>query len=277
MESKTKKKFQWRSFTTFYIVISFLIISISGIILYITPPGRVANWSDWKFIGLTKYQWQSVHTIFTFLFVVGASFHIYFNWKVLITYLRTKLHEGMKRKRELMLSSTLAGIILVFTIVDVPPFKTVMDFGEDIANSWVSPKEEPPIPHAELLTLADLTAKLQMELPAVINRLRERNIIPDSQTIQVRDLADKYDMTSKELYEIINPVKQKSIIGEGGGYGRKTVEQICQQYDIPVEYGVKRLKDNSINAEADHKLKELSEFYQKTPIALVKIITGEVE
>ncbi|MDI6804129.1 MAG: DUF4405 domain-containing protein [Bacteroidota bacterium] len=275
MESKTKKKFQWRSFTTFYIVISFLIISISGIILYITPPGRVANWSDWKFIGLTKYQWQSVHTIFTFLFVVGASFHIYFNWKVLITYLRTKLHEGMKRKRELMLSSTLAGLILVFTIVDIPPFKTVMDFGEEIANSWVSPKEEPPIPHAELLTLADLTAKLQMELPAVINRLQERNIIPDSQTIQVRDLADKYDMTAKELFGIISPQKPKPLIAEGMGFGRKTISQICEQYDVSIEDGMRRLKEKSIEASFDDNLRDLADKYRMTPIDIVKIIVPD--
>ena len=74
------------------------------------------------------------------------------------------------------------------------------------------------------------------------------------------------------------PVRQRvSIYAEGGGYGRKTVAQICRQYDISVDDGVKRLKDNSINAEADHNLKELAEFYQKTPIALVKIITCEVE
>ncbi|MBA4311661.1 MAG: hypothetical protein C0417_03420 [Chlorobiaceae bacterium] len=275
MKSNNKKKFQWRSFTTFYIVISFLIISLSGIILYITPPGRVANWSEWKFVGLTKYQWQSVHTIFTFLFVVGASFHIYFNWKVLITYLRTKLHEGMQRKRELMLSSTLAGLILVFTIVDVPPFKTVMDFGEEIANSWVSPKEEPPIPHAELLTLVDLTTKLQLQLSPVLERLHARGITPDSNTIQIRDLADKYDMTAKELFGIISPIKTKPVIADGMGFGRKTVSQICEQYDIPLEDGMRRLKEKSIEATLEDNLRDLADKYRMTPIDIVKIIVPD--
>ena len=37
------KKFSWRGWTTFVTTISFIVDLLSGIILYIAPPGRVAN------------------------------------------------------------------------------------------------------------------------------------------------------------------------------------------------------------------------------------------
>lgn len=271
---QSRKKFQWRSFTTFYVVISFVIIALSGITLYITPPGRVANWSNWKFIGLTKYQWQSVHTIFTFLFVLAASFHLYFNWKVLITYLRTRLHEGMQRKRELSYASAISGLVLALTLTDAQPFKSVMDLGEDIANSWVSPKEEPPIPHAELLTLADLAKKLQLPLPDILERLKAGGMAPDSVSQRMRDIAEKHNLTAKDLFAIISPQKTKPVLAEGMGFGRKTVAQICEQYEIAFGDGTKRLKERSIEAAPDDNLRDLADKYQTTPIEIAKIIVG---
>jgi hypothetical protein len=39
----------------------FLIVSFSGIILYMTPQGRVANWTNWTLLGLGKHDWSAVH------------------------------------------------------------------------------------------------------------------------------------------------------------------------------------------------------------------------
>ncbi len=163
----------------------------------------------------------------------------------------------------------------MFTIVDLPPFKTVMVFGEEIANSWVSPKEEPPIPHAELLTLVDLTTKLQLQLTPVLERLHARGITPDSNTIQIGDLAEKYDMTAKELFVIISPQKIKPVIAEGMGFGRKTISQICEQYDIPLEDGMRRLKEKSIEATLENNLRDLADKYRMTPIDVVKIVVPD--
>lgn len=150
-----------------------------------------------------------------------------------------------------------------------------MVFGEEIANSWVSPKEEPPIPHAELLTLVDLTTKLQLQLTPVLERLHARGITPDSNTIQIGDLAEKYDMTAKELFVIISPQKIKPVIAEGMGFGRKTISQICEQYDIPLEDGMRRLKEKSIEATLENNLRDLADKYRMTPIDVVKIVVPD--
>ena len=95
------RKFHWKVFVSFYVVFSFLALAVSGIVLYVAPPGRIANWSIWTLGALSKAQWQAVHTIVALLFIVAAGFHLYFNWKVLMAYLRSKLAEGLRMKWEL--------------------------------------------------------------------------------------------------------------------------------------------------------------------------------
>lgn len=278
MEQTTQRhQFRWRSFTTFYVVLSFIIITLSGIILFITPPGRVAYWSQWQFLWLTKQQWQAVHTIFTFLFVVAGSFHLFFNWKVLTTYLRSKLEAGMKNRNELVLASTALLLVLVLTLDGVPPFSTVMTLGEEARNSWVSPKDEPPIPHAELLTLAQFAEKVQIPLPQVEELLAKAGIAVDSSTIIVKALAEKYRTTPQQLYAKIQAGTPPSVvrIAEGGGYGRKTVAQVAEQLGIPVPEALIRLRQNAVSAEAASVIRNLASEHNLSPIDLVRFIGGE--
>ena len=55
MEEKSKCKFNKRGFTTLVITVSFLILVVSGIILYFTPTGRVVRLSGWTMFGLDKF------------------------------------------------------------------------------------------------------------------------------------------------------------------------------------------------------------------------------
>lgn len=275
-DRSNKKKFYWRAFVSFYVLISFLIIAISGIILYITPPGRVANWTDWRFIFLSKHEWQAIHTILSFLFVISAGFHIYFNWKVLITYLRTKLQEGIKMKRELSLAFMIILASISLTLFEVPPFSTVMDLGENISNSWGKNLSEPPIPHAELLTLKEYSEKTNIPYSDIISNLKNSGIEISNENTTIKAIADKYKLTPAQVAQkIMDNKKPKPVIAEGGGYGRKSVKEVCEQLDIPVEIGLERLKRNGIDAQIETNLKEIANEYNLVPIQIVKIINLE--
>ena len=39
--------FKWRGLATFLVALTVIVDAVSGIILYITPPGRFANWNGW--------------------------------------------------------------------------------------------------------------------------------------------------------------------------------------------------------------------------------------
>ena len=60
------------SLTTFLTTFSFVIVAVSGTMMFIVPPGRIASWTEWKFIGLTREEWVSIHVVLS-IFFAGVS------------------------------------------------------------------------------------------------------------------------------------------------------------------------------------------------------------
>jgi hypothetical protein len=271
----TNKTFSWKAFISFYIVLSFAVLGLSGIVLYVSPPGRVANWSVWTLVALTKAQWQAVHTIFSFVFLLAASFHIYFNWKVLVAYVKSKLHEGIRMKRELASASAVGVALLTVTIAGLPPFSTVMDVGDDIKNSWTVPTSEPPLPHAEELTVEKLAETVKMPLDKAKENLKARGVTVESTGATLQQIATANGLTPQQVYQKMqsDDAKPQAAMG-GGGWGRKTVDDICTQYAIPVDTGVSRLAAAGFTASGKTTLKELALGAGKTPVDIAKIVAG---
>jgi hypothetical protein len=272
-----KRTFSWKAFVSFYVVFSFLALATSGIVLYIAPPGRIANWSVWRLFLLSKAQWQAIHTIVALLFLAAASFHIYFNWKVLVAYVTSKLHAGIRMKRELVAASVAGTVILAGAIAAMPPFGTVMDAGENIRNSWSSASTEPPVPHAELMTVEKLAETVKVPVERVLADL-EKNGIRGAQPGQmIQQLADENGLTPQQVYRKIQSADAKPNAGlaEGGGWGRMSVQQVCERAGMPVETGVERLKAAGFEADASTPVRDLATAQGKTPMDIAKIIAGD--
>jgi hypothetical protein len=75
-----------RGLTSLMTAAGFLIMTVSGIVAFIVPHGRIAYWTDWRFFGLTKNNWGDIHVIGCALFLIAGGFHIYFNWRPLTSY-----------------------------------------------------------------------------------------------------------------------------------------------------------------------------------------------
>jgi len=275
--SATTKKFHWKVFVSFYVVFSFIALALSGIVLYVAPPGRIANWSVWRMVLLSKAQWQAVHTVVALLFLVAAGFHIYFNWKVLVAYLKSTLHEGLRMKRELATATAAAVVLLTVTIAGVPPFSTVMDVGEGIKNSWSTAAGEPPVPHAELLTVEKLADTVKIPTEKVVANLEKHGVTMAQPGMTVQQIADQNNLTPQQVYQRIQSedAKPEVSLAEGGGWGRMTVQQVCEKYSVPVGTGVERLRAAGIEAEAGTMIRELATAQGKTPIDIAKIIAGD--
>ena len=82
-----------KKLTSLVSLLSFIVTFLTSVILYIVPHGRVAYWSNWKLWGLTKEQWAAIHTNVGFLFLAALLFHLYFNWKPMISYLKNKARQ----------------------------------------------------------------------------------------------------------------------------------------------------------------------------------------
>lgn len=271
------RPFKWKAFVSLYIVFSFLVLALSGLVLYVAPPGRIANWSVWQLLLLSKAQWQAVHTIVALAFLVAAGFHIYFNWKVLVAYLKSKLQAGIRMKRELAAASLTGALILAVSITGVPPFGTVMDVGEEIKNSWSTTSSEPPVPHAELMTVAKLSETVKIPIEKALANLEKQGIRVAQPTMTVQQIADANALTPQQVYQKIqsDDAKPKVTLAEGGGWGRMNVQQVCERYSVPVDTGVSRLKAAGFEASATTMVRELATARGKTPIDIATIIAGE--
>ncbi|HFE63795.1 MAG TPA: DUF4405 domain-containing protein [Caldithrix sp.] len=269
-------RFNKKAFVSFAITFIGIIIALTGIVLYFAPPGRVAYWVEWKFLGLTKENWQAVHTIFAFIFVVAAGFHLYYNWVIFLSYLKSKVQAGIKMKRELGWASALTGLILVLTIASVPPFSSVMDLGEYLSDSWSSQETEPPIPHAELLTVKEFAETTKQDLKTILQKLNREGLQGVDSLAVIGDIAKMNNLTPQELSAKISAKSGASPqTMTGPGYGQKTISQICQELGIDSASVIQNLNRAGIKFKKDENLRQIANNNDIKPIDLVKIIRGE--
>jgi hypothetical protein len=246
-------------------------------VLFISPPGRVSNWSQWKFGALQKANWQAVHTVFTLLFLGAIAFHIYFNWRVILNYLRRNVGEGLHRGKEMGLAVAVGAAVLVLTIVGIPPFSTLMTFGETVKNSWSDPATEPPVPHAELWTVAKFAETNKMTVEEAMDNLRQAGMTAPGTDVTLQSLATTYKVTPRQVYlKAIGPAKAASVpVAEGGGFGRKTVGQLCEEANLPVETALERLRQAGFTAAtAESNMRQLATQVGRRPIEVAQIIQG---
>ncbi len=275
MAAYRKGRFSWRAFVSLYVTWSSIILLVSGIILYIAPAGRIAKWTHIPILGLEKSEWQAIHTIFSFILIIFAGLHLYYNWRPFTSYLRDRFKKTFALRKELTTSLLLTIVFFVLTLWNVPPFSTIMDLGEYFTESWETNVSEPPIPHAEELTIEELAKTIKQPADVLLKNLQENGIQAQKDMV-VKDVAKKYDLSPSELYEkmkISEPSKTSQTKSYAGrGFGRKSVEEICKELNIPLSIALDRLKAEGIETDGTILLRDLADRYNKTPMEIVEII-----
>jgi UDP-N-acetylglucosamine:LPS N-acetylglucosamine transferase len=267
-------KFSWRAFISFGLTWSFFIIFFTGIILYISPPGRYANWVTWKIFALTKSEWQALHTVFSFTFVILSILHLFIiNWKVFWNYIKARAKVGLNKKRELFISSAIILIFCFGTLFSIPPFSSVMILGENLKGSWEKTKNEPPVPHAEQLTLVGLAQQLKYSSAKEITDKFKNHSIAFTDTMQtLEEIAIQNHKTPNEIYNLITSTGGGSG-RQGSGVGRKTVEDFAVEVNKNTDEVLKIFKNNGIEAEKGQTLKQIGDNNNIPPRDLYEMIS----
>lgn len=257
MENKINR-FSWKAFISIGLFYSFLIIFFTGIILYLSPAGRIANWNNWKLLGLTKMDWQSIHTVFSLTFAILSIFHLFtVNWRAFWSYLISKSSKGINKAREFYIMSVLMVLFLTGIVYSVPPFVSIMDFGSYLKDSWERNDTAPPIPHAELLTLNELAEKLDsISIDKIVNKLEANKIKFNSANETLEKIGLINNLAPIEIYRIIT---KKTLTGmAGSGIGRKTLGEFSEENNIDINHIIKILQDNNIKAQKNQTLKDIA-------------------
>ena len=270
------------SITMFY---SFLVISFSGVMLYISPKGRIANWVNWTQFGLTKEGWAAVHTVFVTAFLIAGLLHLFiFNWKAFASYITRKQQE-FRYLRETVAATALFAVLLVGSIYEIQPVIAVYEIGEGIKESYDTDENEPPIPHAEELTVAEFAAQV-MDSPTrrALGMLDAAGRSALDSTETIGDLAERYGVSPSEIYDVLQADGRnadahgtgESVLRPGGGYGRMSFDAFVAEMGVPAESARERLAANGItDVAADETIKDLADRYDMNPLDVARIIVGE--
>ena len=268
-----KNKFSWRAFISFALTYIMIILLLSGIMLYVSPPGRYAHWVNWTLWGFSKEGWQGIHIIFSLGFILLSLLHLlWINWKAFLSYIKSKKTSGFNKKRELLASSVLIIVFFFGTIYALPPFQNVLDLGEHLTASWEKVEERAPVPHAELLTLAELSEQLNMPVDDITRKLDMHKIKYKNVGIQsLQEIAEINHSTPVEIFEVIS--KKAGNQKQGAGIGRKTVEDFATELGKSMDEVMLILKENNIKAKPTQTLRTIGENNKLPPRDVYKLIS----
>jgi hypothetical protein len=219
----------------------------------------------------TKSEWQSLHTIFSYLFFILVIVHLFFvNWKTFLNYFKSRLKAGINRKVELFTAVFLSGIVFAGTLGNWTPFGTVMAFGEKVKGGWESKSSSPPVLHMELFTLEKLSEVFDsVQTDKLINTLKENNIKVTGAGSTLREIANENKTTPAGIYEILSTKYGKHtgpVEGEiPQGIGKFTVRGTAEKTGKDVEALVKILKTKGVDADGGTTLRSVADILGISP------------
>lgn len=267
---KRKAAFNLRSFTSFSLVISTLVMSWSGFILYVAPPGRIANWGDWRLMLFTKAEWQALHTIFSYIFFILIIIHLFFvNWKTFLTYFKSKLRAGLNKKWELFSATLVSVFIFIGTLYSWTPFGPVMSFGEEVKGSWEKNYSGAPVAHMEEYSLVKLSTDFSITPEELIKMLTENNIKVGSKDLTLKAVAAENKTIPSKIYDLITAKYKKSTEAleqeVPSGIGKFTVKSTAESTGKELSVIIGILKEKGIEANGETTLRDIAEKLGVTP------------
>lgn len=284
-------RFSFKAFTSFALVAGGVVIATAGIVLFIAPPGRVANLTDWQLLGLDRAGWGAVRTTFALFFIIAAALHIYFNWAVFKAYLNRRSSTTRSRWWELGSSLIFVALLVVLTLRGAPPFSNVAALGERARASWPVPDELPRMsaqgasdpataPATQTLepagtgprtsgsgagmgqlTLAALCQQEGVALSDAIARLEAIGVTASGND-RLQILAARADRVPSEMASVVR----------GYGMGQLTLSALCEQEGIALADAITRLEAIGITAQGDATLQSIAGQTSLLPAELANIV-----
>ena len=249
----------------------FLVSTISGIMLYIAPPGRIAHWSDWSMLWLTKSQWDSIHTVTTILMLIVVGLHLYYNWKPFTSYMKDKVSKLFTLTKELSISLVITLVVAFGAVYELPPFSLITNFGDYVSEEWEVTYGTPPYNHAELDSVGQFSKKLNIDYTQSKEKLKKANISFDENDTLL-DIAKNYKTSPQKIYNIVIDDQVTPVKIKGSGMGKKTLAQVCKIRGLNLDTVLLKLQEQGISATKDDKFKDIAEQNGMNPMNLLEML-----
>lgn len=280
-ENNKQNGFKFRNFVSVVLTLAFIAMGLTGLALFVTPPGRFAHWTGWRLVGLGKEQWGAMHICFGAIFLIVSILHLYLNWKPLLNYFKGRVSKKFALRGEWILGIAFCMLVFAGILSDIPPFSSLMSLHNKIKFGWEKPEERAPIPHAETLALGELAKLFDMEVETLLENLHIAGIKEATKETALNELAKIHGMTPDAAYRVAlgKMEKPKGVEqGQGCGDGQKrrlgikTLGQFCKEESISVDDGLAKLSAAGIEASANETLRKLADKAGSTPGVIAAII-----
>ena len=267
-----------RKTTSLTTLLSFILLLITSIILYVTPQGKVAFWANWEMAGLGKEQWGALHTNLGLLFIIAGIIHTVLNWQPIMAYLKNKAKEFKMFTVDFNIALVITLFITLFTLFELPPINAVQEFNHKLKEAAAEEYGEPPYGHAETSPLQSFCKRTGLDLKDSLKKLNKADLEAVSAQATLAEIAKANGMTPQQVYALIKPAPLAA--GEtkempespGMGFGRKTLESVCEKYGLDQQAIIQGLEGLGIKATAEGAMKEMAEQNDMDPHALYEAI-----
>ena len=270
-----------RRITSLTALLSFAILMLTSVILYIVPHGRVAYWSNWQLWGLSKDQWGNIHINTGILFLITGFLHIYYNWKPILSYLKNQSRQLKIFTKDFNIALFLTLFVALGTYFEIPPVIWLIDAGSAIKDSAAIKYGEPPYGHAELSSLKSFCAKMQLDPENSIKHLRDKGILVDNEKQTIAEIASLNKKTPQQIYLAMKPRKAKNTgiqtlpDNPPPGFGNQSLAEICETYHLNTNAIIKILSIKDINAEPEMSIRMIADRNNISPFDVYLVIKTE--
>lgn len=267
-----------RKITSMTVTLSFVLMVVTSIILYIVPHGRVAYWANWRMWGLSKTQWGDVHINVGLVFLLALCLHIYYNWKPLMACLRDRSRQMKVFTPAFNVALTVCVLTVAGTLFSVPPFSWVLTVNTAIKDAGAAKYGQPPYGHAELSSLNSFSKKVDLDAVAARRRLVRAGFQVEGGDPTLKAIASANHTTPKAVYEVMkgdpgsSPEKGELPGTPPPGTGRLTLAEICATYGLDSRMLLDALETKNITADVTESLRDIARRHGMGPVDLYETI-----
>jgi len=254
--------------------ISFILSSITGIVLYFVPKGKNAYWSDWHFLDLSKQQWADLHITLSILLLIVGIWHTVLNWKCIVNYMKNKLKEVSFFSSSFLFAMAINILFVLGTLFMLPPFGTVINEKTKIEEYWKNTLGEPPFGHAEERPLSYFIKRSGKDKDLVLEKIKDMGIVVNDVNESLLKIANDNNTSPQKIYELIGKKTQKTKVkNRPPSLGRKTLQELSDEGYIKLDKAIKILKIKGVDVQPDMRVKTIANDLGMTPIELFELIS----
>jgi hypothetical protein len=268
-----EEKFSLKKTVSLTLGLSFLVMSYTGIMLFMTPKGKIAFWTDWTLLGLTKTQYTDLHITSMFLFLAAGIWHIYYNWKPLLSYLKNHLHRLTPLKKEFLAALVLNLFFVGATMLHLPPMQSIVNLNTAIKDYWERQVGAPPFGHAEEATVASLAPQGGIDTPTAMMRLRDAGFHVKNGRQTLEQIAVENGVSAQKVYDAMLPqTRAQQSATPLSGMGRRSIASLADAGHIDLEKALAYLEAEGVDATPQTAMRDAAGQLGTTPYELFEIL-----